>query len=177
MQKTNKKTIIFQSIETKAFCDALIQAESKKTGISIMRLIENALIDKFGFENRKLNEWCCSYGTNSASTEYMSLLPLIKENSGVFALYKAVCTHANIPLSNNNVMQHNIIQNIGDQANANDVNVSDEKAIERIFNQCDRKELDKVFYDFVYENSKTLDAHEIPMDDMVTLLINIVKKG
>ena len=84
MQKTNKKTIIFQSIETKEFCDALIQAESKRTGISIMRLIENALIDKFGFENQKLNEWCCSYGVNSASTDYMSLLPLLKNNSDVF---------------------------------------------------------------------------------------------
>ena len=49
-KKTNKKTIIFKSPEVKALCDALIQAQSKKTGIAIMRLIENALIKEFGFK-------------------------------------------------------------------------------------------------------------------------------
>lgn len=173
-KKTNKKTIIFQSVEVKSFCDALIQAESRKTGISIMRLIENALIKEFGFENDKLNEWCCCYCCDSATTSYMSLLQLLPDNDDVFVLYKMICNYVSLPIMND-VLKNNdgvkkVMANNNMQANSN---VSDDKTAKRIFALCSRKELDKAFGDFVYSHSSILDKDAVPLEDIVTLLLNI----
>lgn len=170
--KTNKKTIIFQSVENKAFCDALIQAKSKKTGISIMRLIEDALINEFGFKNSKLNEWCCSYCNENATTSYMSLLRLLPDNNDIFVLYKIICRYADIALTNDSVMNNQIVLNVSGSSVPNS-DISDDKAIERIFMICERKDIEKVFYDFVYVNSNRLDEHPAPIEDIVQLLLNI----
>lgn len=176
--KTNKKTIIFQSVEIKSFCDALIQAKSKKTGVSIMRLIENALINQFGFKNDKLNEWCCEYCTDSATTSYMSLLRLLPNNSDIFVLYKMICRSINIPITNDTLMKNQIISNVSHaNVNGQNMNISDDKAMERIFMLCDRKDLDKLFYDFVYNHSNVLDADPVPIEDIVSLLLIIDGRG
>lgn len=183
-KKTNKKTIIFQSVEIKSFCDALIQAKSKKTGVSIMRLIENALINEFGFKNDKLNEWCCEYCTDSATTSYMSLLRLLPNNSDIFVLYKMICHSANMSVTNDAMMKNQIVANIILQNSPNNpnvtnpnINVSDDKTVERVFMLCDRKDLDKIFYDFVYNHSNILDADPVPLEDIVSLLLNIDGRG
>jgi hypothetical protein len=175
-KKTNKKTIIFQSSEIKAFCDALVQAKSKKTGVSIMRLIENALINEFGFKNDKLNDWCCEYSSDNVTTSYMSLLRLLPENNDIFVLYKMICHHVKIPMTNDVVMKNPAINNLVVQ-NTNNSNISDDKIIERIFMLCDRKDLDKVFYDFAYSHSNALDANPVPLDDIVSLLLIIDGRG
>lgn len=180
-KKTNKKTIIFQSVEIKSFCDALIQAKSKKTGISIMRLIENALINEFGFKNDKLNEWCCEYCTDSATTSYMSLLRLLPNNNDIFVLYKMICHNIKMPMTNDTVMKNTVVTNIMNSPNSNgtnpNINISDDKTVERVFMLCDRKDLDKIFYDFVYSHSNTLDADPVPLEDIVSLLLNIDGRG
>jgi hypothetical protein len=56
-------------------------------------------------------------------------------------------------------------------------NISDEKAIERIFVLCDRKDLDKIFYDFAYGHSNALDANPVPLEDIVSLLLIIDGRG
>lgn len=175
--KTNKKTIIFQSVEIKTFCDALIQAKSKKTGISIMRLIENALIKEFGFKNDKLSEWCCEYCKDSATTSYMSLLRLLPDNSDIFVLYKTICSHVGISMTDNVVMNNPVImKHAADPENTSsdqNSNISDNKMIERIFMLCDRKDLDNIFYDFVYGNSSILDTNPVPLENIVSLLLNV----
>ena len=177
-KKTNKKTIIFQSSEIKTFCDALVQAKSKKTGVSIMRLIENALISEFGFKNEKLNDWCCEYCLDSATTSYMSLLRLLPENNDIFALYKMICHVAKIPMTNDMIMKNPVIAGLTQSAaNQNSPNVSDEKIVERIFMLCDRKDLDKIFYDFLYSHSNTLDADPVLLEDIVSLLLIIDGRG
>jgi len=175
-KKTNKKTIIFQSAEIKDFCDALIYAKSKKTGISIMRLIENALINEFGFKNGKLSEWCCNYCKDSATTSYVSLLRLLPQNEDVFVLYKIICNYVGITLFNDAMEQHAVVKNIINNG-GRDSNISDEKAIERIFMLCDRKDLDKVFYDFNYGNSSKLDDEPVPLEDIVLLLLTVETRG
>lgn len=166
-KKTNKKTIIFQSVAVKNFCDALIQAKSKKTGISIMRLIESALINEFGFDNGKLNEWCCEYCNDSATTSYMSLLRFLPDNNDVFILYKIICHHNKIALSNN-IIGDDAIQN-----GSSNSNVSDDKVMAHKFLSLDRKDLDNLFYDFIYANSHTLDANPVPIEEIITLLLNV----
>lgn len=180
LKKTNKKTIIFQSVEIKSFCDALVQAKSKKTGISIMRLIENALINEFGFKNDKLNDWCREYCADSATTSYMSLLRLLPDNSDIFVLYKMICHMSHIPVTNDTVMKNPIIMSHGFMNMTNQSpnnNVSDDKAVERMFTMCDRKDLDKIFYDFIYNNSNVLDENPVSIDDIVPWLLSIDGRG
>jgi hypothetical protein len=147
-----------------------------------MRLIENALINEFGFKNDKFNEWCCEYCTDSATTSYMSLLRLLPDNSDIFVLYKLICRSIGISVKNDSIMRNLIIMNIvssqnpphADNANSN---ISYEKEIERIFVLCDRKDLDKVFYDFAYSHSNDLDANPVQFEDIVALLLIIDGRG
>lgn len=169
-KKTNKKTIIFQSPEVKALCDALIQAQSKKTGIAIMRLIENALIKEFGFKDDKLTEWCREYCNDSATTSYMSLLRLLPDNSDLFNLYKVICQHTNIPMTNDIIMKNPKVQ----QASIySDSHISEDKTVERIFMLCNRKDLDKIIYDFIYSNSNLLDTNPVPLENIVSILLTV----
>lgn len=168
----NKKTIIFQTPEIKSFCDALVQAKSKKTGISIMRLIENALLNEFGFKNGKFNDWCCEYCVDSATTSYMSLLSLLQSNDDIFVLYKTICRHTDISIKT--VMNNSAVSGLSQNGN---FNISDDKTVERIFASYDKKDLDKIFYDFVYDNSALLDANPVPLDDIIPLLFSIDERG
>ena len=180
MQKknTNKKTIIFQSVDSKSLCDALIQAKSKETGISIMRLIENALIKEFGFKNNKFTEWCREYSNCDATTAYVSLLNILPENSDIFAFYKLICRNNLLPIDNPRIMQHPIVVEMvkNDTEPGSNVNISASKAVEHIFQLCSKKDLNKIFYDFTYGDSNILDAKPISLEDMVMFLHNIDKR-
>lgn len=164
---TNKKTIIFQSVESKDFIDALIEDKSRQTGISIMRLIENALIDSFGFENKKLNEWCCSYCLDSPTTSYTSLLPFLPTSSDLFSFYRIICSYHDISLKDGFKAFASL--------NEND-KISDDKAVERCFLSYAKPELTKLFDDFLYENSAFFDENPIPLKQIVSLLLNIYRR-
>lgn len=166
--KTNKKTIIFQSIESKEFIDALIDDQSKRTGISIMRLIENALIDSFGFENPQLNEWCCGYCRVDATTSYTSLLPFLKTNADIFAFYKIICQTLGIGLVNAYI---DFIPN-----NTND-NIDDNQFVENEFLSFDDKTLRENMDGFLYVNSALLNANPIRIKNIVGLLLHIYGHG
>lgn len=177
MQKNNKKSIIFRSDEVKSFCDTLIQMKSKKTGISIMRLIEDALIAEFGFINPKFTDWCLRYCDGGAGATYMSLAGMFDDNGDVFELYRLLCLAIGSPVDNPKVMEHPAVQQAKKQITDEPGGVSAIRAVERIFKSLDRNDLNSVLYDFTYANSKALDKNPVQIDDIAVLLLNIDGRG